>query len=310
MNNQKDISKQGYKRNSPYKDKPYLDIHTPNGIIDMTDVDIPLLANNVVLEPNSGLHKFDIDMVREIPLAQYGGSVKQSPYNKEKFALKNQDGIIADMMRNGAFLPKFKMGSEMSINLPDGNKYKIKKEFDKARELPFIGIQHNDIDDRVYYDKDDKDGSGNFNIIDIAQQMYDQKRAHEKTKELIKRYRNGEKLSNIGLKHLVSLGIAKSKEIKDPIIEELNTPPPTPSLSLEELDVSKDIKNITLDGKNLVPIGDQIEMYMAHASNKYAGTPYEKKLKRIYDKLNRVYYNDSKNAGLSIIEYMKSLSNN
>jgi len=565
MENREDISKQGYKRNSPYKDKPFLDIETQDGIIDMTDVDIPLLANNVILGPNSGLHKFDTKKVREIPMAQdgsevkdyftsylnsdlfkrraidlhgeewekvrdaklnalnntkvewtdaerlvelrdiadnkenlnlfdiqsmiregkslqskfsvgpnnpdgvirlnqgeadlaelddnlsfnpmssiianeyshalgstptelpmqpypmtqeekdltrnrqnsfmwsetklpmhdlrnyevksdidttrfelwkaglynfeedfmfdkshmdyirnnpdkfmksdvlleqydnndmlemmntftsndeiddgsnimmakYGGSVKQSPYDEEKFALKDRDGIIADMMRNGAFLPKFKMGAEKNIDLPDGNKYKIKKRFDKSRELPFIGVEHNDINDRVYYDKDDKDGSGDFNIIDVAQQMYDQRREHERTKDLIKRHRAGEKLSNTALKHLNSLGIAKSEEIKDPIIESLNTPPPTPEpLSLEELDVSKDIKNVTLDGENFVPIDQQIGMYMAHASNKYKGTPYEKKLKRIYDKLNRVYYNDSKNSGLSTIEYMKSLTNN
>ena len=416
MEDQKDISKQGYKDNSPYKDKPYLDIETQDGIIDMTNVSIPLLANNIILEPNSGLHKFDTKIVREIPLAQdgievdqrlgvrenynkegerigesthlmihekingewfafpslfqdvmahtsnsdiiwddwtertekdgwwntyqealrrgevygpftteeeaekfavdgswkkYGGSVKQSPYDKEKFALKNQDGIIADMMRNGAFLPKFKMGAEKNIDLPDGNKYKIKKEFDKLRELPFIGVQHNDIDDRVYYDKDDKDGLGNFNIIDVAQQMYDQRREHEKTKELIKRHKKGETLSNIALKHLANLGLIDPKKIKDPIVEALNKPPPAPEpISLEELNVSKDIKNVTLDGENFVPIDDQIGMYMAHVSNKYKNTPYEKKLKRIYDKLNRVYYNDSKNSGLSIIEYMKSLSNN
>ena len=49
-------------------------------------------------------------------------------------------------------------------------------------------------------------------------------------------------------------------------------------------------------------------MYMAHVSNKFKDTPYEKKLKRIYDKLNRVYYQDSKKAGLDTIEYMKSLT--
>ena len=125
MEDQKDISKQGYKDDSPYKDRPYLDIHTPNGVIDMTDVSIPLLANNVLLGPNSGLHKFDTNMVREIPLARYGGSVKQSPYDKEKFALKDRDGIIADMMRNGAFLPKFKMGSEISALFHEFNNVSI-----------------------------------------------------------------------------------------------------------------------------------------------------------------------------------------
>lgn len=574
MDNKKDISKHGYKDNSPYKDRPYLDIHTPNGVIDMDGVSVPLLANNVILGPNSGLHKFDTNMVREIPLAQdgsevkdyftaylnsdlfkrraidlhgeeewekvrdgklkrledtevdfsgeeewaeiyardysedaniftmmnlkekfdrlqssykrpnyrdegnlnpivkvnpgqavtmgednelsynpfnsilaneyshalgathpntkdnvaqeflmtereremtrekgsdflwsdnnlqiphdtksheiksdidttryelwkaglynfeedfmfdqshidyirenpdkfikdkqlleqfddnqvvdmmntftsndeiddgsntmmakYGGSVKQSPYNKEKLVLKNQDGVIADMMHNGAFLPKFQMGSEKNINTPDGNKYKIKKKFDRSRELPYINVLSNDIDDRVYYDKDDENDDGNFQIIDVAQQMYDQKRAHEKTKELIRKYKNAEKLSPTGLQHLVNLGIAKPDENKqNPVVEKLMTPPPSPEpLSLEELDVSKDIKNVTLDGENFVPIDDQISMYMAHASNKFKDTPYEKKLKRIYDKLNRVYYNDSKKAGLSTIEYMKSLSNN
>ena len=42
----------------------------------MTDVSIPLLANNVVLHPNSGMHKFDTTMVREIPLAQDGNETK------------------------------------------------------------------------------------------------------------------------------------------------------------------------------------------------------------------------------------------
>ena len=47
---------------------------------------------------------------------------------------------------------------------------------------------------------------------------------------------------------------------------------------------------------------------MAHVSGAAEGTPYQKKLKRIYDKLNRVYYQDSKKAGLDTIEYMKSLT--
>lgn len=570
MEDQKDISKQGYKDDSPYKDRPYLDIHTPDGIIDMTGVSIPLLANNVILGPNSGLHKFDTTMVREIPMAQdgsevkdyftaylnsdlfkrraidlhgeeewekvrdgklkrledtevdfsgeeewaeiyardysedaniftmmnlkekfdrlqssykrpnyrdegnlnpivkvnpgqavtmgednelsynpfnsilaneyshalgathpntkdnvaqeflmtereremtrekgsdflwsdnnlqiphdtksheiksdidttryelwkaglynfeedfmfdqshidyirenpdkfikdkqlleqfddnqvvdmmntftsndeiddgsntmmakYGGSVKQSPYNKEKLALKNQDGIIADMMRNGAFLPKFQMGSEKKIETPQGN-YTIKKDFDKGRNLPYVNYKHKDIDDRVYYDKDDADGSGNFQIIDIAQQIHDQQRAHELTKKLIKKYRNGDKLSPSGLKHLSALGMIPNEEVTDPNVEALTTPPPsTPEITFEDLDVNTNIKNVTLGNDKVIPIDDQIALYMAHVSGAAEGTPYQKKLKRIYDKLNRVYYQDSKKAGLDTIEYMKSLT--
>jgi len=570
MEDQKDISKQGYKDDSPYKDRPYLDIHTPDGIIDMTDVSMPLLANNVILGPNSGLHKFDTNMVREIPMAQegsevkdyftaylnsdlfkrraidlhgeeewkkvrdgklkrledtevdfsgeeewaeiyardysedaniftmmnlqekfdrlqssykrpnykdegninpivkvnpgqavtmaednelsydpfnsilvneyshalganhpntkdnvaqeflmtegereitrekgsdflwsdnnlqiphdtrsyeiksdidttryelwkaglynfeedfmfdqshidyikenpdkfikdkqlleqfddnqvvdmmntftsndeiddgsntmmakYGGSVKQSPYNKEKLALKNQDGVIADMMRNGAFLPKFQMGSEKKIETPQGN-YTIKKDFDKGRNLPYVNYKHKDIDDRVYYDKDDADGSGNFQIIDIAQQIHDQQRAHELTKKLIKKYRNGDKLSPSGLKHLSALGMIPNEEVTDPNVEALTTPPSSaPEITFEDLDVNTNVKNVTLGDDKVIPIDDQIALYMAHVSGAAEGTPYQKKLKRIYDKLNRVYYQDSKKAGLDTVEYMKSLT--
>lgn len=545
MEDQKDISKHGYKDDSPYKDRPYLDIYTPNGVIDMTDVSIPLLANNVLLQPNSGLHKFNSDKVREIPMAQegeetkgvldfltnpirkriadnlypvgyhadynkqdneygplkkvweaikgdegkdwerlnkeghdtnlylakdiaertdllqllmgqpqkyntigisdykptkgkdknvtyytskltedeirsklgyrsydniqdamfanqshslgrfkldkgedergkyisyydiwdlhpwkkdynnnktlhnitnklqkllgvtppeiygriymddnksvepqskvtiggirlnkkkYGGSVKQSLYNKEKLALKNQDGIIADMMDNGAFLPKFKMGAEKKIETSEGE-YTIKKDFDKGKNLPYINYSDNNIDDRVYYSKDDDDDSGNFQIINIAQQIYDQKREHEKTKELITSYRNGENLSYSALKHLSLLGVISEEDVttlfKDPIIEKLKTPPiSNPEITFENLDVSSNVKNVTLGDDNTIPIDDQIALYMAHVSGAAEGTEYSNKLKKIYDKLNRVYYKDSKKAGLDIIEYMKSLTNN
>jgi len=241
--------------------------------------------------------------------AKYGGSVKQSPYDKEKLALKNCDGIIADMMRNGAFLPKFKMGSEKKIETPQGN-YTIKKDFDKGRNLPYINYRYKDIDDRIYYDKDDEDNSGNFQIIDVAQQIYDQKRAHELTKSLIKKYRDGEDLSYSALKHLSSLGLIPVEKVKDPKIEELKKPPPSnPEITFEDLNVSDNIKNVTVgDDDNVLSIEDQIALYMAHVSGAAEGTPYEKKLKRIYDKLNRVYYQDSKKAGLDTIEYMKSLT--
>lgn len=248
------------------------------------------------------------DLVLNQQYAKYGGSVKQSPYDKEKLALKNQDGVIADMMRNGAFLPQFKMGSEKKIETPQGN-YTIKKDFDKGRNLPYVNYKHKDIDDRVYYDKDDVDGSGNFQIIDIAQQIHDQQRAHKLTKKLIKKYREGDKLSHSALKHLSALGMIPNEEVTDPNVEALTTPPPsTPEITFEDLDVNTNIKNVTLGDDKVIPIDDQIALYMAHVSGAAEGTPYQKKLKRIYDKLNRVYYQDSKKAGLDTIEYMKSLT--
>lgn len=248
------------------------------------------------------------DDIGDPRIVKYGGSVKQSPYDKEKLALKNQDGVIADMMRNGAFLPKFKIGAEKQIKTPKGS-YTIKKEFDKGKGLPYINYSHKDIDDRVYYDKDDQDGLGNFQIIDVAQQIYDQKREHDATKKLIEKYKNGEKLSYSAMMHLSSLGLISKDKVKNPKIEELKKTPPAPQeIRFEDINVSSNIKNVTLGDDKVIPIDDQIALYMAHASGIGKGTPYEKKLKRIYDKLNRVYYKDSKNAGLDVIEYMKSLT--
>ena len=38
------ISKMGYRDDSPFRDNPYNDIYTPNGIIDMSQTGIPLFA--------------------------------------------------------------------------------------------------------------------------------------------------------------------------------------------------------------------------------------------------------------------------
>ena len=62
------ISRLGYRDDSPFKSRPYIDIDTPTGEIDMTNVSIPLLANGRLLPPNSGIHNMGTTKVREIPL--------------------------------------------------------------------------------------------------------------------------------------------------------------------------------------------------------------------------------------------------
>ena len=71
-----EVSKMGYRDDSPYRSMPYIDIHTPNGTIDMSATGIPLWANGRVLPPYSGMHQFDSKVVREIPLAQTGISFR------------------------------------------------------------------------------------------------------------------------------------------------------------------------------------------------------------------------------------------
>lgn len=72
MNN--DVSKQGYKFNSPYRNNPYLVIDSKEGVITMDGVNKPLVVTDVkygetkVLPPNSGNHSFKGDKMLEIPL--------------------------------------------------------------------------------------------------------------------------------------------------------------------------------------------------------------------------------------------------
>ena len=70
-----DISKQGYKDNSPYKHLPYLDIASNN--ITMKNVSKPLLGisntgDTKIMHPNKE-YKFNGTSVREYPIMQNGG---------------------------------------------------------------------------------------------------------------------------------------------------------------------------------------------------------------------------------------------
>ena len=69
------ISKLGYKKNSPYKDRQFLDINSP--LITTEDMAFPILAvsdqgDTKILQPNTGMHKFKGSKVREYKL-QSGG---------------------------------------------------------------------------------------------------------------------------------------------------------------------------------------------------------------------------------------------
>ena len=66
------ISKMGYRDDSPFKNRAYIDIHTPSGMIDMSNTGIPLMANGVYLPPYSGMINMGTPNVREVPMAQDG----------------------------------------------------------------------------------------------------------------------------------------------------------------------------------------------------------------------------------------------
>ena len=63
-------SREGYKDTSRFRNEPYNDIYTPNGMIDMSETGIPLMANGQYLPPYSGITDMGTPYVREVP---FGG---------------------------------------------------------------------------------------------------------------------------------------------------------------------------------------------------------------------------------------------
>jgi len=79
-----DLSMMGYRDDSPYRERSSIDIHTPNGMIDMSqsmidmsETGIPLMANGQYLPPYSGIHNMGTPYVTEERIARYGGGLHQ-----------------------------------------------------------------------------------------------------------------------------------------------------------------------------------------------------------------------------------------
>ena len=102
-----DISKQGYKSNSPYRNSPYLVISSPKGVITMNNVNKPLLVkdlqygNTRLLQPNSGDHFFKGNKMLEVPF-------NNRTDNKEIMQYKVGGKLFGDLNNDGALLPYLK----------------------------------------------------------------------------------------------------------------------------------------------------------------------------------------------------------
>lgn len=193
----------GYRTHSPFKHLPYIDIESDTIDSDNIVYDLKLVSDNGItknVKKNTGLHKIPgAKVIKEIPIAQEGGELK--------------DEMIADMLENGAFLPKFKTGSEMNIK-GRSNIYKIKKEYDEKYRLPYIqyNIEQGDTENnRVYYDKDDEDGEDNFNIIDIQSREIQKEKTHNRLKSILIKYNNKETLSPIEMEYITELGLTDTE---------------------------------------------------------------------------------------------------
>ncbi len=93
-------SELGYSDGSPYAALPYIDIYTPQGIIDMSNTGIPLTANGQYLPPYSGLYNFGTNVVREIPIPIF--ETKEDFY---KDALRRKRDVYWDNDSSGSGVP-------------------------------------------------------------------------------------------------------------------------------------------------------------------------------------------------------------
>lgn len=129
---------------------------------------------------------------------------KISPFDSSKLSLSNTNSLIDRLVSQGVFTEKFKIGGEQKFN----NGYNIKKDFDKERNLPFISYNSEpSIEGRIYYDKDTLEQTNNFNLINVEDELIKKQNKHNKTKEIIIKYENGEDLTLIEKERLSSLGL-------------------------------------------------------------------------------------------------------
>ena len=84
-----DISQQGYRDDSPYRNRKSIDIHTNSGLIDMSETGIPIFANGRFLPPYSGMHQFEPGIVKEERIMQNGGKISLDEF-RPKFANSNE----------------------------------------------------------------------------------------------------------------------------------------------------------------------------------------------------------------------------
>ena len=80
-----DVSTMGYRDDSPYRNRESIDIYSPNGLIDMSETGMPILANGRYLPPYSGMHQFNPGVVREERIMQDGGDIDPEMLYKNKY---------------------------------------------------------------------------------------------------------------------------------------------------------------------------------------------------------------------------------
>ena len=111
--------------------------------------------------------------------------------------------------------------------------------------------------------------------------------------------------------HIRQLGVVENQPIKENTVEEMITEQVNEGIEMpiENINASKDLYNKT-DGNNKgVSLKTQIDMYSNLINGTFDQDEKFKKVKRIYNRLNSLYYNDAKASKMTVLDYMKSLNN-
>ena len=188
------ISKMGYRDDSPFNDKPFIDINTPNGIIDMSKSGRTLRAtdsqgNTKVLKPYSGQHQFAPGIVREELIEDAYEDVELT--DEEIKELRDGGYVVEELPKaqNGKFRPNLpeiandtdsSAVAKSSIALknfytPENDYYEIKGE-----ELQDVI----DLTKRMGYD--DTKSLHNFNDLIANEYNRDHNKSPEQIEELTK----------------------------------------------------------------------------------------------------------------------------
>jgi hypothetical protein len=107
-----DVSTMGYRDDSPYRNRESIDINTLNGLIDMSETGMPILANGIFLPPYSGIHQFEPGVVKEERVMQDGGQYLTVDEEYHRVYRNAQGDIIVNH-------PKEDKGKWDTINLTD-----------------------------------------------------------------------------------------------------------------------------------------------------------------------------------------------
>ncbi len=89
------VSLMGYRDDSPFRNEESLNIYSPDGFIDMSNVGMPIIANGQVLDPYSGINQVPptkSGYVRETPLNKFQNGAEMTGMMKARLAYANEFG--------------------------------------------------------------------------------------------------------------------------------------------------------------------------------------------------------------------------